>query len=294
MWGTASPSRARLRTQLVHESLTRQFDHDNTIVQLTVIPVTTPPGVRDVFSLFSSAGGGFDSVPEPALDLAGWLVSPGSQVGDNGNTTLVFASRDHVFIFAMFTDEAAGIDAPAFVLDLAGRQVEAAGGPPPPLNTSRDTSHDDEVTALLPAEPPAEYNLTSSATVTGSDELPVDDEVQSEVVDFLNEHSVTATRVWSDDTGDLLAAVSVTRYPYGIFAASSSASSSTPTTTSYGRRTHSPTCPMSSPTPTGRRRRDDRRSDRYGVPSRRLLRSRPHQPRRRPSRPSGRPRWLPT
>ena len=196
------------------ESLTRQFETDNAILQLTVIPVTTPPGVRDVFGLFSAA------VPEPALDLAGWLVSPGAQVGDDGDARLVFASRDHVFIFDMLSDEDAGIDAPAFLRDLAQRQVEAAGGPPASVDTSRDRSGDDELVALLPGEPPAEYGLTSSATATGSDELPVDDEVQSDVVDFLNEHSATATRVWSDNAGDLLAAVSVTRYPYGIFAAS--------------------------------------------------------------------------
>ena len=159
-------------------------------------------------------------MPEPALDLAGWLVSPGAQVGDDGDARLVFASRDHVFIFDMLSDEDAGIDAPAFLRDLAQRQVEAAGGPPASVDTSRDRSGDDELVALLPGEPPAEYGLTSSATATGSDELPVDDEVQSDVVDFLNEHSATATRVWSDNAGDLLAAVSVTRYPYGIFAAS--------------------------------------------------------------------------
>ena len=104
------------------ESLTRQFETDNAILQLTVIPVTTPPGVRDVFGLFSAA------VPEPALDLAGWLVSPGAQVGDDGDARLVFASRDHVFIFDMLSDEDAGIDAPAFLRDLAQRQVEAAVG----------------------------------------------------------------------------------------------------------------------------------------------------------------------
>ena len=112
------------------ESLTRRFEHESALLDLTVIPVTTPPGVRAVFGIFSAQGDGFESVPEPALDLAGWLVAPGSQVGDNGDASLVFASRDHLFIFALFTDESAGIDAPAFVRELAQRQVDVAGGPP--------------------------------------------------------------------------------------------------------------------------------------------------------------------
>ncbi len=184
------------------ESVTRRFEHANAILELTAIPVTTPPGVRAVFGIFSAQGDGFDSVPEPTLDLAGWLVSPGSQVGDDGDASLVFASRDHVFVSALFTDEAAGIDAPAFLRELAQRQVEAAGGPPAPVDTSRDRSRDDELVALLPVDPPAGFGLTTSATATGADELP-DAELQSAVVDFLNENSTTATRVWSDSAGDL-------------------------------------------------------------------------------------------
>jgi hypothetical protein len=200
------------------ESLARRFEHENALLDLTVVPVTTPPGVRTVFGIFSAQGDGLELLPEPALDLAGWLVAPGSQVGDNGDATLAFASRDHVFIFAMFTDESAGIDAPAFVRELAQRQIEVAGGPPAPVDTSRDRSGDDELVALLQIDPPAEYGLTSSATVVGTDELP-DAELQSSVVDFLNKNSATAARLWSDTAGDLGAAVSVTRYPYDIFAA---------------------------------------------------------------------------
>ena len=81
--------------------------------------------------------------------------------------------------------------------------------------------------------------------------MPIDDEVQSDVVDFLNQNSATATRVWSDSTGDLLAAVSVTRYPYDIFAAAflgiviDSDDHVVRSTDALSR-----TCPTSSPTPT--------------------------------------------
>jgi hypothetical protein len=201
-------------------SLTRSFEHERARLDLTGFPVTSPPGVRDMFTVFTTQDADFDSVPEPSLDLAAWAVFSGSGVGDNGVSSLIFASRDHLFVFTLITDGSDAIDGPAFVRDLAARQVEVAGGPPAPVDTSRDRSGDDELVALLPAAPPPEYGLTSSATVTGSDELPVDDGLQSEVVDFLNNNSATATRVWSDTTGELLAAVSVTRYPYGIFAAS--------------------------------------------------------------------------
>ena len=73
--------------------------------------------------------------------------------------------------------------------------------------------------ALLPAQPPAVYGLTSSATVAGPDELKGSEGVDAAVVDFLNKNAPTAARVWSNDTGDLLGAVSITKYPYDIFAA---------------------------------------------------------------------------
>jgi hypothetical protein len=199
-------------------SLTRRFEHGQAVLDLTAVPVTTPPGVRNMFGIVSGGGAGFDPVPEPSLDLANWLVRPGSQLGDNG-ATLVFASRDHLFIFVLSGPGSVAIDSPALVLELAQRQVEIAGGPPAPADSSSDRTGDDGLVALLPANPPADHGLTLSATATGSDQLPIEDELRSEVRDFLNNNSATATRVWSDSAGELEAAVSVTRYPYDIFAA---------------------------------------------------------------------------
>ena len=73
--------------------------------------------------------------------------------------------------------------------------------------------------ALLPDQPPAVYGLTSSATVAGPDELKGTEDVDVGVIEFLNKNAPTAARVWSNDTGDLLGAVSITKYPYDIFAA---------------------------------------------------------------------------
>ena len=72
---------------------------------------------------------------------------------------------------------------------------------------------------MLPADPPPGYDLTTSATVTGPDDLQGAEGVQAEVADFLNRRSSQATRVWIDAAGELGTAVSVTRFPYDIFAA---------------------------------------------------------------------------
>jgi hypothetical protein len=200
-------------------SLTRRFEHERAELELRIFPVTTPPSPRVMFDFLSPEDVGLTSIPEPSLDLAKWAVAEGRQVGADGSASLIFASRDHLFWFTVLTDGSAAIDGPAFVLDLAERQVAAAGGPPAPPDTSRDNSREDELVALLPIEPPPGYGLDSSATATGSDELEGTDDVQSDVADFLNKNSATAARVWVGDFGELAGAVSLTRHPYDIFAA---------------------------------------------------------------------------
>ena len=201
------------------ESLTRHFAHEHAELELRIFPVTTPPGPRVMFDFLAPEDVGLASIPEPSLDLAKWAVSEGAQLGDDGSASLIFASRDHLFWFTLVTDGSAASDGPAFVLDLAERQIAAAGGPAPPRDASRNSSREDELVALLPIEPPPEYGLDSSATVTGSDELEGSNEFQSDIADFLNKNSATAARVWIGDFGELATAVSLTRHPYDIFAA---------------------------------------------------------------------------
>jgi hypothetical protein len=202
------------------DSLTRAFESEHSHVDLTAFPVTDPPGVRQLFQVFSGSNTDFTAVPEPSLTLAVWLVPAGSKFGD-GFASLVFASRDYVFVFALSADAASDIDPASFVRELADRQLAANGGLAlvDESTGGQRTPADDALVPLLPGEPPAEYGLTSSATVAGPDELKGTDTVQAEVADFLNKHSHTATRLWINDSGDLRGAVSVTRYPYDIFAA---------------------------------------------------------------------------
>ena len=202
------------------ESITRTFQSEHANVVLDAFPVTEPPGVRKMFELFSASMAAVTTIPEPSLALATWFVPAGLQHGE-GFASLIFATRDYMFIFTLAIDTASDIDPVSFVRGLADIQLAAGGGLPPVDGSTggKRTPADDALVALLPVQPPAVYGLTSSATVAGDDELKATDGVDGAVVDFLNENAPTAARVWSDDTGDLLGAVSITKYPYDIFAA---------------------------------------------------------------------------
>ena len=204
------------------DSLIRTFTSEHATLVLNGFTITDPPGVRTMFQVFSGKTAGFEVVPEPSLDLAVWLVPNGVKLGD-GEASLIFAARDHIFGFALTTDGASSLDPVPFVRALADRQIAVVGRLPAatPATGGQLTKADNEVVAMLPTEAPAGYGLTTSATITGTDELQNTADVRRDVVDFLNQHSATAVRVWTDDSGGLTGAVSVTKYPYDIFAAAS-------------------------------------------------------------------------
>ena len=201
---------------------TRSFRSDHANLALTGFAVTTPPGVRTMFQMLSTATG-FDSVPEGSLELAAWLVPDGSQLDSDTFGWLAFASRDHFFSATVQTDGTGAVEPLAFLRDLAQRQIEAAGGSPPSEDpaTAAVTEAESELIAMLPEAPPDGYGLNFSSTAAGNDEQTTEDAVDSSAADFLDKNSATATRVWVSDTGDLAGAVSITRYPYDIFAAAS-------------------------------------------------------------------------
>ena len=106
------------------DSLARTFESEHARLDLNAFPVTDPPGVRQLFQVFSSSNSSFTVVPEPSLALAVWLVPAGSELGD-GFASLVFASRDYIFAFAVAIDPASDIDPVSFVRALADRQLAA-------------------------------------------------------------------------------------------------------------------------------------------------------------------------
>ena len=112
--------------------LLRTFQGEHANLLMTGVAVTDPPGVRTVFQGLSnlSKRSGFEPLPEPSLDLAAWLVAQGEKIGDDGTWRLTFASRDAIFNAIVASRDSSVIDPRAFLLDLAERQIAAAGGPP--------------------------------------------------------------------------------------------------------------------------------------------------------------------
>jgi hypothetical protein len=71
----------------------------------------------------------------------------------------------------------------------------------------------------LPGDPAPGFGLHQPLTVSGVDEIPDAVGIDPEVVSFLNNRSRTAARAWANPQTGLTAAVSVTEYPYDVFAA---------------------------------------------------------------------------
>ena len=199
--------------------VTRTFRNGDSWVSILALPITTPPGVRTMFDLFNGNFVAEDLPPPPELELAAWLELPGG--GESLN--LAFGSKDHLFI--IFHEGPEPADATGFLVDIANRQIDAAGGPPstPEVRSSDQTEAEAELVAMLPSDPPPGYGLGPGTTLTGKDELEATDGASPEVVEFLNERATSAARVWSSfgDEGDLVTIVDITQYPYDIFAAAS-------------------------------------------------------------------------
>ncbi|HSP28523.1 MAG TPA: hypothetical protein VLN74_08240, partial [Ilumatobacteraceae bacterium] len=180
--------------------------------------VTTPPGVARFFEATPPIGG-VQFVDEPALALARWMVSDGASPGDGGVSVLNVASRDHIFTIALFLADGATGDGPAFVLDLARRQVEAAGVPEDGAEPARRSVDDDELLQFLPSQPPLGFGLgTDSLTMSGAEEFDEAGLADPEVVEFVVDRSKNVARVWIGE--QLTLGIGVSQYPYDIFAAS--------------------------------------------------------------------------
>jgi hypothetical protein len=199
---------------------TRTFRSVDGELSIIAISVTTPPGVEVLFRSLTGAEVGLEALPEPSLELAAWLVSPGGGApGDDRSSVMVVASREHLFTVILNVAEGATLDGPALVLDIARRQIQAAGGPPSqaPALPPREVD-DDALLAWLPEEPPPGYGLDPqplSASGPGGDEIDLVD--AGDVSDFLSRRSKVVARVWVSDNLGL--GVGITQYPYDIFAA---------------------------------------------------------------------------
>jgi hypothetical protein len=182
-------------------------------------PVSTPPGVAALFEGLTTTDAGVDVIPEPGLAIGAWLVPPGGSPGDIGFTGLTFASHAHLFTITLALADGVEFDGPGFALDLAHRQIDRAGGPPEP-DTAPDPRDVDDAALfpLLPDRPPPGYGLSPSPmSLAGRDELPLVDGAVPEVVEFFNDRTKNAARVWAGES--LTVGIGISEYPYGIFAA---------------------------------------------------------------------------
>jgi hypothetical protein len=199
-------------------SFTRTWGGPFGQLTITGFPVSDPPGVATMFGGVSGMAAGFDVVPEPSLELGAWLVPPGGAPGDSGFTAMTFASATHLFTI-MLVATGADLDGPAVVLDLARRQIDAAGGAPVTDAAAPPRQVDDaELLPFLPDEPPPGYGLdTTSMTTWGADQLTLAEGVDPEVAAFLHNRTKNVARVWARESLEL--GIGINEYPYEIFAA---------------------------------------------------------------------------
>jgi hypothetical protein len=204
----------------VADSLTRTWSGPEGELTMTGFVVTDPPGHEVMFEALAQPNLGLALVPEPSLQLADWLVPRGGAPGDRGVAHIVVASRDHLFSIQLKASPSTRLDPVAFVLDLAHRQVDAAGGQPSSGAAESEPRQvdDDELLRYLPDQAPPGYGLGREAlTMTGRDEIEAFGIQSPQVIAFVNDRTANAARAWVSDS--IGVSVEVTRYPYDIFAA---------------------------------------------------------------------------
>ena len=201
------------------KALTRHFQTTGARLDLEVIPVEPSVDVAQLFQVFSQPQSGLHPVAEPSLTLGSWLVGDGEQVGDGPVSFLVFASAHAIFSTLLVIDDpSSGIDAVDFLLSVAERQIERAGGPPEAaaVRTAAAAEIDPALERLLPEQA---GELEPAGTFDLGDELPSGIAIDNEVARFLENGSSTVVRGWIASDGSTAAVVSLTRYPFDLFAA---------------------------------------------------------------------------
>lgn len=203
-------------TNPASEAITRTFNGPAGWAFLAATEVGGPEGIGTAFAAFTSVQGQ-EFPPEPALDLAAWMVDPGEQPGADGITTLHFAGRNHLFMFALALTDASPTEATEATIALAREQVERDGGPPLEFVPVKHTADDTELLPYLLERPPDGFGLDGVAlTLAGPDDVSNIAEGGSDVAGFLNDRAKTVVRAWGSD--QLGVGLGITQYPYDIFA----------------------------------------------------------------------------
>jgi hypothetical protein len=203
--------------------VTRSFRHVNGELQLTAIPVDPGVDVNVLLGGLAKPTAGFVPIQVEGIAPASWFVPSGSDAGSATAALVFFASQHAIFSALLVTDGSGALPPVPTLLDIARRQVERAGGPPAAAAPAPDAG-DRELEELLPQEPASQLGFEPGTTIVGDDTIPGGVAVDNKIASFLNDRSRTAVRVWVDVDAQLSAAVSVTRYPYSVFAAAALAS----------------------------------------------------------------------
>ena len=202
-------------------STTRTFIHPHGQLQLQAIPVTDGVSTRQLFALLEQVDVGIPGVATvdvPGLPLARWMGQEGVAPEQSSVLFVAFAARSAVFSALLTTDDVTALPPVATLLDVATRQIARAGGAPEGADAPAVPA-DPALTPLLPGDPEPGFGLSGAVTGGGPDQLPAGLGISPEVVSFLNRRSSTVVRAWTNPATGLAVAVSLTSYPYDVFAA---------------------------------------------------------------------------
>ena len=146
--------------------------------------ITDPPGVRAMFQVFSAKTPGFDVVPEPSLDLAAWFVPTGTKLGDGVRLADLRRAGSHLRLHRHGRRGPAAIE-PVLVRSRTwptGRSPWPAANRRQPHNDrcGSDRAQTQKSWRCCPPKRRQGYGLTTSATVTGNDELKGTEGVEAE------------------------------------------------------------------------------------------------------------------
>jgi hypothetical protein len=208
-------------------AVSRTFMHPAGQLILQYTPIGQDMDAAVFFSFVDQAAFQFPGlvpVDVPGLPLARWSATEGIPPEQAPVVVVLFASRTGIFTALLSTDDVQALPPVTTLLEVARRQIERSGGAPDAGDAGsgsggRAAPPDPDLEATLPDDPAQDFGLHQPLTVSGVDEIPDAVGIDPEVVSFLNNRSRTAARAWANPQTGLTAAVSVTEYPYDVFAA---------------------------------------------------------------------------
>jgi len=191
---------------------TRAFQHASGRLDLTALP--PPPASMDVASFIRRSvlvPSGVQEITVPIADA----VAFGGSGADQQLHLLAFPDRAGLFVFQLTSAVDAPWDPIDLLVGLARRQIEQDGAATP----STASPVPESLLPYLAADPPPGHPGLVPVDLIGGPET-VGEEIggRADVVEYLNEHTVSAVRLWRDPTSDVAYGVSVTEFPFPQFA----------------------------------------------------------------------------